>query len=87
MTGLEVQIKQFVLDTFLFGGSLDEIDEEASFLANGTIDSLGVLELIAFVEETYGVEVDDEDVIPENFDSVRRLADYVRSKNGVALAA
>jgi acyl carrier protein len=87
MIGLETQIKQFVLDTFVFGGSLADIDENASFLANGTIDSLGVLELITFVEETYGIEVYDEEVLPENFDSVQHLAAYVRMKSSVALAA
>jgi acyl carrier protein len=87
MIGLESEIKQFVLDTFVFGGSLDDIDDDASFLANGTIDSLGVLELISFVEDTYGVEVYDDEVLPENFDSVRHLAAYVRTKCVTTLAA
>lgn len=80
MTTLETQIKQFVLDNFLFGGDVAAIDDELSFMASGTIDSLGVLELIGFVEETYGIEVLDEDVLPENFDSVRNLANYIRAK-------
>lgn len=87
MIALEQEIKQFVLDTFIFGGSLDDIDENASFLANGTIDSLGVLELIAFAEERYGVQVEDDEVVPGNFDGVRRLANYIRSKQRVAIAA
>ena len=87
MITLEQDIKQFVLDTFIFGGSVDDIDENASFLANGTIDSLGVLELIAFAEERYGVQVEDDEVVPDNFDGVRRLATYIRSKQRVAVAA
>ncbi len=87
MIALEQEIKQFVLDTFLFGGSLDDIDENASFLANGTIDSLGVLELIAFAEERYGVEVEDDEVVPANFDGVRRLANYIRTKQCFAVVA
>ena len=87
MITLEQEIKQFVLDTFIFGGSVDNIDENASFLANGTIDSLGVLELIAFAEERYGVQVEDDEVVPDNFDGVRRLANYIRSKQRVAVAA
>lgn len=87
MITLEQEIKQFVLDTFIFGGSVDDIDENASFLANGTIASLGVLELIAFAEERYGVQVEDDEVVPDNFDGVRRLANYIRSKQRVAVAA
>ncbi len=87
MVTLEQEIKQFVLDTFLFGGSLDDIHENASFLANGTIDSLGVLELIAFAEEHYGVEVEDDEVVPANFDGVRRLANYIRTKQCFAVVA
>jgi acyl carrier protein len=86
MTEIETQIKQFVLDTFLFGGSLDDIKDEESFIANGTLDSLGVLTLISFVEETYGIEVADDEVVPENFDSVRGLATYVRTKMNVPTA-
>ena len=77
---IETQIKQFMLDNFLFGGSLDDIVDDASFMANGIVDSLGVLELISFVEETYAVEVSDEEVVPENFDSVNQMAAYIRSK-------
>ena len=86
---IETQIKQLVLDNFLFGGSLDDVVDDASFMANGIVDSLGVLELISFVEETYAVEVSDEEVVPENFDSVNQMAAYIRSKvaEPVVLAA
>ncbi len=89
MLDIETQIKQFVLDNLVFGGTLDDIDADASFMASGTIDSLGVLELITFVEETYGIEVLDEEVLPENFDSVRNLATYICAKLNIphALAA
>ncbi len=86
MLDIETRIKQFVLDNLVFGGTLDDIDADASFMASGTIDSLGVLELITFVEETYGIEVLDEDVLPENFDSVRTLATYICTKLNVAHA-
>ncbi len=86
MLELETQIKQFVLDTFVFDGTLDDINQDVSFMASGMIDSLGVLELISFVEETYGIEVLDDEVVPENFDSVRNLATYIHSKLDVAVA-
>ena len=80
MSEIEAQIKQYVVDNFVFGGDPDEITPETSFMENGIIDSLGVLTLISFVEETWGIVVADEDVIPENFDSVRSLTNYVSSK-------
>lgn len=86
MMEIEMQIKQFVLDNFLFGGSLDDIDVDASLINTGIIDSLGVLQLISFVEETYGIEVADEEVVPQNFDSVRNLTAYIRAKLNVSTA-
>ncbi len=77
---IETRIKQFVLDNFVYGGSLNEIKDEASFMAEGIIDSLGVLELIAFVEDAFAIEVADEEVLPENFGSVRGMARYIREK-------
>ncbi|RLC79677.1 MAG: acyl carrier protein, partial [Chloroflexi bacterium] len=52
------------------------------FLEEGIVDSTGVLELVMFVEETFGVTVEDEEILPENFDSVTQLARYVRVKTG-----
>ena len=84
---IEAQIKQFLLDNFVYGGSADDIADDASFMANGIIDSLGVLELISFAEAEYGIEVADEEVLPENFDSVQALAGYIRSKQEAPVAA
>ena len=53
-------------------------DDDDSFLQEGIVDSVGVLELVLFVEETFGVAVDDQDITPDNFDSVNKLADYIR---------
>ena len=77
---IEDQIKQYVAENFLFSDDGYTLPEEASFLEEGIVDSTGVLELILFVEETYDVTVDNEDVLPENFDSVTRLAAFIRRK-------
>jgi acyl carrier protein len=53
---------------------------DVSFLEEGIMDSTGVLELVMFVEETFHVTVEDEEIVPENFDSVSRLAAYIRRK-------
>lgn len=83
MAHIAVDIKQFILDNFLYGGNLNDIADDASFMVDGIIDSLGVLELISFVEGTYDIEVADEDVVPANFDSVRGLAAYIDGKIGL----
>ena len=75
-------IREFIADQFLKGGGVTTISDEASFLEEGIIDSVGVLELVAFIEETFGLRVEDEELIPENLDSVDRLVVFVRSKLG-----
>ena len=56
------------------------LEEERSLLDSGVIDSLGILDLVAFMEETFDMEATDEDLVPENFDSVSALVRYVESK-------
>jgi len=74
------QLKTFIRDSFFAEGFADE----DSFLGTGIIDSLGVLQLVSFVESRFGLKVSDADLVPENFDSVARLAQYVESKKRAA---
>jgi acyl carrier protein len=67
------QIRQFIRDSFL----VDEFADDESFLGTGIVDSLGIVQLVAFVEATFGLKVPDGDLLPENFDSVSRLAAYI----------
>lgn len=57
-----------------------EIDEKDSLLEKGLIDSVGMVELVAFLEETYGIKVDEDDLMPENFDSLESIESFVRKK-------
>jgi len=77
---IEPQIRQYLATNFLFSDNGFELDDEASFLEEGVVDSTGVLELVMFVEETFGITVQDEEIVPQNFDSVSQLAAYVRRK-------
>jgi acyl carrier protein len=79
---IEVQIRRYVLENFLFSDDESQLHNEASFLEEGIVNSTGVLELVLFVEETFGVMVEDDELLPENFDSVNQLAIYVRAKLG-----
>ena len=78
---IENQIKTYILENFLFSNNGHELPEDVSFLEEGIVDSTGVLELVMFVEEAFGVTVEDEEIVPENFDSVGQLAEYVRRKS------
>jgi acyl carrier protein len=76
---VEQRIRNFILENFLFGHA-NGLKDSDSFLEFGIIDSTGILELVAFVGETYGIVVEDEDMIPDNLDSIDRVAAYVRRK-------
>lgn len=79
-TAIKEKIKGYILENFLYGGSSDQIADDDSFLEKGIIDSTGILELVAFVEETFIVKVADEDLVPENMDSINRLGEFILSK-------
>jgi acyl carrier protein len=75
---IEALIRDYILENFLYTDDGKKLGNDDSFLENGVIDSTGVVELVMFVEETFGFEVADEDIVPEHFDSVERLARYVQ---------
>lgn len=72
-------VKSFVVETFLFGED-GKLKEDTSFLESGMIDSTGILELVAFLEETFGIRMEDDELIPENLDSISNVAGYLQRK-------
>jgi acyl carrier protein len=79
MESIEAQLKQYISENILFSDAYP-FSDETSFLENGVVDSMNVMELVAYVEETYGVDVADSEIVPANFDSVRSLAGFLRNK-------
>jgi len=73
-------IKAFIIKTFLKGDKSIALRDDSLFIEEGVIDSVGVLELVSFIEETFGFRVEDEELVPENLDSINRLVEYVESK-------
>jgi acyl carrier protein len=73
------QLRGFMVENFLFGRPFDLTDDD-SLQDAGIIDSTGVLELVTYLETEYGVSVGDEELMPENLDSINRLARFIRSK-------
>jgi acyl carrier protein len=74
------EVKNFVVANFLFGQDGAGLVEEESFLESGIIDSTGVLELVAFLEQRYGITVADRELLPENLDSIRNVSQFVARK-------
>ena len=76
------QVREFIISNFLYGQDRILRDTD-SFLGEGIVDSTGVLQLVAFLEETYGITVPDEDLTPENLDSVSSVSAYLSRKRDV----
>lgn len=75
-----VAVRRFIAENFLFREDIESLPEDASFLEAGIIDSTGVLELVCFLETTYGIQIADDEMLPANLDSLRAVSAYVRRK-------
>ena len=73
------KIKTFIIENFLFG-SEDGLKDETSFLEEGIIDSTGILELVTFLEEEFSIAIEDEELVPENLDSINNVTAFLESK-------
>ena len=80
---IEARIRSYIAQNLLFSDNGFNYSDDDSFLQEGIVDSVGVLELVLFVEQTFGVDVHDQDITPDNFDSVSRLANYIRRQTAV----
>ena len=78
--GIHDKVKKYVFENFLFGGRSRNIDSMTSFLESGIIDSTGILEIVHYLEEEFAIKVEDEEIVPENLDSLRNIAAYVQRK-------
>ena len=81
---LRDRIQKFILENYLFTSDTSALALDDSLLGRGIVDSTGMLEIIMFIEEQLGVTVKDEDMVPENLDSVSRIAAFVESRRKVA---
>ena len=86
MSELQKKIRTYILQNVLFGQSAGLSDTD-SFIESGLIDSTGVLELVSFLEEEFAIVVQEEEIAPENLDSIVRLAAFVTRKRAQLSAA
>jgi acyl carrier protein len=77
---IAVEVEQFIVREIAQGQGIDSVDHDRDLLAGEVIDSLGIVELISFLEGKYGIEVDDDDLDPENFRSVDSIVVFVAKK-------
>jgi acyl carrier protein len=75
-------VRAFIIDNFLFGDA-GELENETSFLDSGVIDSTGMLELITYLEEHFNIRIEDEEMLPENMDSLNNVAAFLERKEGL----
>ncbi len=81
MSNEREQIKNFILSEFVFDRK--EIDANEDLLSNGILDSSGVLQLVFFMEKNYGFRVDDEEIVPDNFQSIDSLTRFIQRKKDI----
>jgi acyl carrier protein len=81
MRDVEEMIRAYIAENMLFSDNGYPHADSASFLEEGIVDSMGIMELVMFVEENFRITVEDEELVPDNFDSVSRLAAYIRTKS------
>jgi acyl carrier protein len=78
--GIEIKIRDFIARNLLYSETDYALGNDVSFLQCGIIDSLGVVELVAFAGQEFRIQIDPAEITPENFDSVDRMAAYIRRK-------
>ena len=77
---VKAEVRQFVCQNFYVANP--SFGDDTSFLEQGIVDSTAILEVVAFLEERYGIKVHDSDFVPENLDSLDRIAAFVSRKRG-----
>jgi acyl carrier protein len=76
---IQEEIENYIIENILFGNG-EELDSDTSLQESGILDSIGFLEIITFVEEKFQIKVEDNEVVPGNFDTVRRISDFIEKK-------
>jgi acyl carrier protein len=87
MTTTAQEIRAFIVENFLFGDTNVDLGDDVSLIEADLVDSTGVLELVAYVENHFDVVVNDADIVPANFDSIGRMAAFIDARRSASVAA
>lgn len=79
MENYGLEIRQFIVDNFLFGED-QGLADDTSFMQSGIIDSTGILELINYIEQTHDIKIQDDELVPANLDSINNLKLFLKKK-------
>ncbi len=79
---IEQSLREFLAEKILFSGDGYPYPDDTSFLDNGIVDSMNIMEIVFYTEEAFSVRVEDSEIVPANFDSVKNISDFVRRKTG-----
>ena len=82
MPPFEREVRRFIIDNFLFGEEGNGLSSQDSLLEKGILDSTGVLELVGFLQDAFGINIEDHDIIPANLDSISNIVRFVHQKKG-----
>lgn len=72
-------VREFIIENFLYGDD-DHLNEDTSFLRSGIVDSTGILEVVSFLEENFNITIEDEEVVPENLDTIKNIDKFLYKK-------
>jgi acyl carrier protein len=81
-SAIRQRVREFIGETFLVGNEKDKLNDSDSFMQHGIVDSTGILELATFVESEYSITVEDNEMVPDNLDSIDNLAGFIGRKLG-----
>jgi len=76
----EEKIRNYILENYLFTDNQSALSSDDSFLDKGMLDSTGILEVIYFLEDEFKIKIEDEEMIPENLDSVNNIVAFIEQK-------
>lgn len=85
MEDIKDTLRSYIAESILFSGKGFPYSDGASFLENGIIDSMNIMEIVMFAEEKFGIRIRDDEIIPDNLDSVNRLAEFIVRKKEAEL--
>lgn len=80
------KVRNFIVENFLFGDTSYQLADDASLIENDIIDSTAVLELVAFIEDNFGIAMSDADIVPANLDSLARISSFIETRAGSVAA-
>ncbi len=77
------KIRTYIKNNFLFGYSEDDIQDDMSFFELGVLDSTGIMELVTYIEREFNIKIEDNEIIPENLDSINLIANFIKKNKDI----